>query len=275
MKTFWITKKLLCAGFIAYIPLSGYAHIHPNPSDNMDSRETYKFSLDPQEVLAVEEITSQIKEGLQNLEEAGDIQGMFILPEKESVLSLSEPTSSERMLRVAFLDTARKCFIYDSMTKEMVLCDEEDEALVKESEEVLTSSLSYTPSEALQTAGIGDFICSNKPAITMGIAIGVIGALAGGIAVGGIAVGGSVAIAGGTGAILTIVAAGSGVRLIVIEELKREIGIMTGTAATTVLATMAVGAAAGAGFGLGPQVAVVTIAMNSILFGFCAGFSSS
>ncbi len=175
-------KKLMYYLMVVYVPLlplSGYAHVHPKPSDNVDSsREINNFSLGPQEILAVEEKASQIKSGLEHLG-AGDIQGVFVLPKKESVSS--ESAGSEGTVRVAFLDTAKKCFMYDSMTKEMVLCDEESAILVRDSEEVLVSSLSsyvpvdssFIPVGSLQTAGLKDFICTYETQMKVGGALGI------------------------------------------------------------------------------------------------------
>ncbi len=162
--------------FVPLLPLSGYAHVPPKPSDHTDSHKINNFSLGPQEILAVEEQASQMKAGLEHLG-AGDIQRMFVLPRKESVSS--ESSESEGMVRVAFLDTAKKCFVYDSMTKEMVICDEEDTVLVRDSEEVLASSLSsyapvdssFIPVGALQTAGLRDFICTYETEIKIGAGV--------------------------------------------------------------------------------------------------------
>ncbi len=199
--------------FVPLLPLSGYAHVPPKPSDHTDSHKINNFSLGPQEVLEMKEQASQMKAGLEHLG-ADDIQRMFILPGKESVSS--ESSESEGMIRVAFLDTAKKCFMYDNMTKEMILCDEEDTVLVRDSEEILASSLSsyapvdssFVPRGYLQTAGLnlegeglGDFVCSNPHAVAIvaggtGVAgalgagvigVGVVAGIAGGIVIGGIA----------------------------------------------------------------------------------------
>ncbi len=217
-------------------PLSGYAHVPTKPSDHTDSHKINNFSLGPQEILAMEEQASQIKVGLEHLG-AGDIQRMFILPTKESVPS--ESSESEGMVRVAFLDTSKKCFVYDSMTKEMVLCDEEDTVLVRDSEEVLASSLSsYAPVDSsfiprgyLQTAGLGDFICAYETEIKIGVTAGVVGAIIGGLI-------------GATGPMLIGMAGALGIAgMIIIPE--EEIGKSLVTLIATSLATAGVAVGAG------------------------------
>ena len=95
------------------------------------------------ETQAVEETASLMRTGLENLG-AGDIRGVFVLPTKEN----AHQTAGE-IVRVAFLDTAGGCFMYDSITSKMALCDREEEVLVRDQEELVASSLSYLPADSL------------------------------------------------------------------------------------------------------------------------------
>ncbi len=137
----------------------------------------------------------------------------------------SESSESEGMVRVAFLDTAKKCFVYDSMTKEMVICDEEDTVLVRDSEEVLASSLSsyapvdssFLPVGALQTAGLGGFICAYKEPIGLFAAFVGLGSLlsTGGMLAGA---GGTAVTAGSIGVIVIggVIVVGAGITFVLV-----------------------------------------------------------
>ena len=204
MRKFWMIKNLLFVGFMAYVLFSGWSWASiPKESESSWPTHSFHFVLDPQESPAVEETASVMRRGLEDLG-AGDIRGIFVLPGRESLPSEGESETA----RVAFVDTVGECFMYDSVTRETEVCEEEEELLVRSSEELLSSSLAYAPIDtslsqerALQVAGLGDWICSHKEEVMIGIATG--GAAAGIVIAtlgAGIGVGAAAAVVGaGTG----------------------------------------------------------------------------
>ena len=176
-------KILLFTGFIC-APLLSYASIPSEIKNNkmnmaadVSIEDYFKeisleenipfFKLDPQTAQAVKETAFLMRKGLEDLG-AGAIRGIFILPGKGSL-------SSERA-SVAFVGTAGECFIYDSATRETMVCGEAEKVLVRSSKELLSSSLGFVPIDtllsqgrALQVAGLGDWICSHQAEILMTI----------------------------------------------------------------------------------------------------------
>ena len=188
MKKLGMIKNLLFAGFIC-APLLGYASIPTeNNKMNMSAGASIDFKainleekshFDPQTAQAVKETASLIKRDLEDLG-ASTIQRIFVLPEEGSL---------ERA-RVVFVDTARECFIYDSVARETVVCGAEEKVLARE-EELLSSSLGFyidtSSNRALQVAGLGDWICSNKTDIMLygGVMAVVAGPLIGSVLIAG------------------------------------------------------------------------------------------
>ena len=203
MKKFWMIKNLLLAGFMAHAPLLGYASI-PQESNraNAVTAKSFYFALDSLsaqavemqaglaqvvETQAVEETASLMRAGLENLG-AGDIRGVFALPTKENV----HQTAGE-IARVAFLDTAGGCFMYDSITSKMALCDREEEVLVRDQEELVAHSLSYLPADSLesvQVAILEEKLCPyvntlRKPKVVREVTLigGVVGLVGGAVGI--------------------------------------------------------------------------------------------
>ena len=124
--------------------------------------------------------------------------------------------SSEKISFVAFLDNKGDCFRFDNESRQMVLCDKADGAqeAAKKFEPFFTSPrgqeemtvkefsafslpVYFDPllnqGEALQTAGLGDWICSHKIEIALSLTAGMaivtgVGTFAGMAAVTGVAV---------------------------------------------------------------------------------------
>ena len=244
MKKLGMIKSLLFAGFIC-APLLGYASIPTeqirasqlliSSQKSLEGKIAF-FKLDPQSTQAVEETASLIKRGLEDLP-ASDIRGIFLLPSE----------GESETARVAFVDTAGECFIYDSVTRETAVCGKEEKVLVRSSQELLSSiyhapNTSLSQIRALQVAGLGDWICSHREEIITGMAItgiitlGAVMTIAGG--------GGAVVLGGGAIALIT-----SGAAIItLIEGDKAE-------AEATVLGGGAVvgGTVLGAGLGAGAK----------------------
>ena len=161
MNKFWIIYLL-----VLWPMFSGWSGASiPKESESSGPAHSFYFAIDLQ-VPAVKETAALIRKGLEDLG-AGAIRGIFILPREGSLPSEYETAS------VAFVGTEGECFIYDSVTKKTVMCEEK--LLV--SEEFLLSSLAYPPvllsQESLQVAGLGDWICSHK--IEMAIGMGMLG----------------------------------------------------------------------------------------------------
>ena len=266
MKKFWMTKSLLFVGFMAYVLFSGWSWASiPKESESSRPTHSFHFVLDPQESPAVEETASVMRRGLEDLG-AGDIRGIFVLPGKGSLPSEGESETA----RVAFVDTVGECFMYDSVTRETEVCEEE--------EELLSGSLTYAPIDtslsqerALQVAGLGDWICSHKEEIMIGAALG--GTLAGGAALGGATLGGTLgrtlagALAGGVGV---------GVGEVGVTTLGVAGALGAGAAAVgaegtaAVLVALGAGATLGAGAALGAGVALGTVAVAGAALGAVA-----
>ena len=172
------------------------------------------------EIQAVEETASLMRAGLENLG-AGDIRGVFALPTKENV----HQTAGE-IARVAFLDTAGGCFMYDSITSKMALCDQEEEVLVRDQEELVANSLSHflvdsavISREPLPVTSLGDDLCAIIDTITKSIPLQL--AVVAGSSVGvPVLIIASGLVAAGTGAILSIaiVTVIAGIALIIVNK---------------------------------------------------------
>ena len=166
--------------------------------------------------LSIEETALLIETGLIALE-AGDITNIFFLSNPVSL-----PDSGRgNMDRVAFLDSAKKCFIYDIRTSETVFCDSEERIFLREVETMTAHEISnpysnYSLTSGMQVAGLGDWLCSHRKEITAAADLILIGTGTGG-AVGavtkllgrmtlksGAAIGGTMA----TGGLFAAVAAG-------------------------------------------------------------------
>ena len=140
------------------------------PKESESSEPAHSFHFAIEEELVVKETASLIRKGLEDLG-AGTIWGIFSGKRSFQGENMKQPVW-------LFVGTAGECFLYDSVTRETVMCEEK--LLI--SQELLSGSLAYAPvsfsqEKALQVAGLGDWICSHKTEII--IATLTAGAIAG------------------------------------------------------------------------------------------------